>query len=74
MIGPDNAIGALGVTWREALALARDLGVPVAHVGARQLISARALLDALERRAAPSPPTEQSAEAVVLSRLGRRTA
>lgn len=70
LVGPDNAIAVLGLSWREALHVARELGVPVVSVGARQLISARALLEALERRAQPAEP-ELNPEAVVLARLGR---
>ncbi len=75
MIGPDNCVATLGMSWREALHVVRELGVPVAQVGARQLISARALVEALERRVeAAQPERELDPEAVVLARLGRRTA
>lgn len=71
-IGPDSAVAVLGCTWREALALARSLGVRVVEVGERRLIPARQLAEALERGAAAAPELEADPEEVVLRRLGRR--
>lgn len=72
LVGPDNAVAVLGLSWREALHLARELCVPVVTVGARQVISARALVEAVETKAAPSgAAAEPTGEALVLARLGR---
>ncbi|MCL4840156.1 MAG: hypothetical protein KJ058_19580 [Thermoanaerobaculia bacterium] len=68
LVGPDNAVAARGCSWREALALARSVGVPVVEVGERRLIPARQLAEALERGAAEP---ELDPEAAVLARLGR---
>ncbi len=74
MIGPANVEAALGLTWREALALAKRLGVRVVESGERRVISARELLAAIERDARPVAIAEPTGEALVLARLGRRAA
>lgn len=70
-IGPDSVVAVLGCSWREALALARSLGVRVIEVGERRLIPARELAEAIERGAAAAPDLDADPEAVVLARLGR---
>ncbi|MBK8997669.1 MAG: hypothetical protein IPM35_18225 [Myxococcales bacterium] len=71
-VGCDNAIAALGMTWREACAVAKAAGVAPIEIGQRRVYSARQLVEVLERRAAPRVPlAEPSGEALVLARLGR---
>jgi hypothetical protein len=70
MIGPANVEAATGLRWREALALARRLGVRVATLGDRRLIPAISLLDALDREHSPAV-TGTDPEVDVLRRLGR---
>lgn len=74
LVGPHNVEAATGLSWRECLALARRLGVRVVESGDRRVLSARELLAALEASVEPTPERELDPEALVLARLGRRTA
>jgi hypothetical protein len=61
-IGPGNAVGMTGVSWRWLRDNARRLGVPIWHVGGKSMIPAAALLRALERAAAQQEPHELTDE------------
>jgi len=57
-IGPSNAVGMTGVSWRWLRDNAGRLGVPIWRVGGKSMIPAAPLLRALEREAAQQEPHE----------------
>ena len=61
-IGPANAVGMTGVSWRWLRDNAERLGVPIWQVGGKRMIPAAALLRALEREAAQQEPRELTDE------------
>src|SRR4029077_15074275 len=54
-IGPGNAVGMTGVSWRWLRDNAGRLGVPIWRVRGKSMIPAAPLLRALEREAAQEP-------------------
>jgi hypothetical protein len=61
-IGPANAAGMTGVSWRWLRDNAERLGVPIWRVGGKSMIPAAPLLRALEREAAQQEPRELTDE------------
>ena len=61
-IGPGNAVGMTGVSWRWLRDNAERLGVPIWRVGGKSMIPAAPLLRALERVAAQHEPRELTDE------------
>ena len=61
-IGPANAVGMTGVSWRWLRDNAARLGVPIWRVGGKSMIPAAPLLHALEREAAQEEPHELTDE------------
>src|SRR5262245_47643898 len=61
-IGPGNAVGMTGVSWRWLRDNAGCLGVPIWRVGGKSMIPAAPLLRALELEAAQQEPRELTDE------------
>ena len=61
-IGPGNALGMTGVSWRWLRDNAKRLGVPIWRFGGKSLIPAAPLLQALEREAGRQEPRELTDE------------
>ena len=61
-IGPGNAVGMTGVSWRWLRDNAGRLGVPIWRVGGKSMIPAASLLPALEHEAARHEAREFSDE------------
>lgn len=71
-IGPGNAVGMTGVSWRWLRDNAERLGVPIWRVGGKSMIPAAPLLRALEREAAQEPRelTDEQERQRLRSQLG----
>jgi hypothetical protein len=72
-IGPGNAVGMTGVSWRWLRDNAGRLGVPIWRIGGKSMIPAAPLLRALEREAAQQEsrePTDEEVRQRLRSQLG----